>query len=471
MPPYFPVDRALKQGSSTPVQDLVNNLINISNNREQEARRKRLEERQSRLDAMNAEEVARQQQLKDFEVGQQAELLKVLPDLIKSSAEAQSMLTAEPGAVPSEQAKAIMKTGPDGQKETRFEGPVPEVLDQMKAGFKGRELMSNEPVDTLDQTLPVTPQGTPDAIPLAPTSPAPEVAPHQQPYERGYGDLNLFGIDEPVPFQNREEVLGRMQQEAMVSPSVLSALARAGRPGSTKGVIQVQAGDRIELRDPETLELLETVEKGIAPKSASAARDATAETMKSYTLMEDKNIEGKQYNAGQTVLLTNAEAKEMRNSISVGKTAEMRNMEYQAGAVAPAFDLMEQSLNNLEKTTESIGGKLKGILPGTDSYYAKDRFQKQAIALAGAIVARQAGEGSRLSDEDRRAYSKATTLVNDLILLPGGIKEARDRLTEARALIDEVQQRRSIAGTGAGIGTQSEVGSGAGTPDDPIVLE
>jgi hypothetical protein len=129
-----------------------------------------------------------------------------------------------------------------------------------------------------------------------------------------------------------------------------------------------------------------------------------------------------------------------------GPTAEARNMEIQGAAVDPAFETMLGALDALEQTMggdqPGIMDRAAGVLPGTDTYWAKDNFIKSARALAGAIVARQAGEGSRLSDEDRRAYSEAAAVVNNLILLPGGITEARRRLTEIRKLLANIQARR-----------------------------
>lgn len=131
--------------------------------------------------------------------------------------------------------------------------------------------------------------------------------------------------------------------------------------------------------------------------------------------------------------------------VGPGPTADQRNVEYQAAAVGPAFELVKASLDDFER---SIAGGLPGgpsaMIPGTDAYFAKSRFQDQAKALLGAITARQAGEGSRLSDEDRVAYSQASTLVNSAILLPGGVEEARERVLQAEKLLKTVQQRRVL---------------------------
>jgi hypothetical protein len=127
----------------------------------------------------------------------------------------------------------------------------------------------------------------------------------------------------------------------------------------------------------------------------------------------------------------------------------MRNTSFQAGAVEPAFDLVEQSLNDYKRKSKGVGS-VKQVIPGTNAYYAKDHYISQVKALLGAIVARQAGEGSRLSDEDRVAYSRAAGLVNESLMLPGGTAEARKRLNEARDLIRAVQQRRAISGAGSG---------------------
>lgn len=130
-------------------------------------------------------------------------------------------------------------------------------------------------------------------------------------------------------------------------------------------------------------------------------------------------------------------------------TAEMRNTEYQSGAVEPAFELVKQSLEGFKQAgAGGLPGAPSAMIPGTDAYYAMSRFRDQAKALLGAIVARQAGEGSRLSDEDRVAYSQAASLVNGAIMLPGGPEEAGARIEQARNLITTVMARRKQVGAG-----------------------
>jgi len=146
----------------------------------------------------------------------------------------------------------------------------------------------------------------------------------------------------------------------------------------------------------------------------------------------------------------------------------MRNVEYQSQAVEPAFALVQQSLDTLKQATEGFGSSVAGMIPGTDANWAKKHFQDQAKALLGAIVARQAGEGSRLSDEDRVAYSQASTIVNNTILLPGGVEDAQKRLSEAKQLIDTVIQRRRGGGVVAP-GTPS--GGGGVSPNVQRVLD
>jgi hypothetical protein len=153
--------------------------------------------------------------------------------------------------------------------------------------------------------------------------------------------------------------------------------------------------------------------------------------------------------SGEMVFASPQEIASSGGRLTPPPTAERRNLEYQAQAVQPAFDLVERSLDTLEQATSGIGGKIAGMVPGTSASYAKDRFIDQAKALLGAIVARQAGEGSRLSDEDRRAYSQAATLVNNLLLLPGGVQEARARLGDARNLLLDIDRRRGGRGAAA----------------------
>jgi hypothetical protein len=217
-----------------PVQTLVQTLVGMKERRNEAERRQRMEERLAEQDAMAAEDRAREMQAQDFEMQQKLEYMKTLPALIKASADAESMDMAPPA----EQAKAIVETGPDGKKKTQFEGPAMEVLEQLQTGFKGKkpelpQLPGTEmyapSIDRINpqdaQALPTTPEGLPSELPLVPSEAAPEVAPHQTPYERGTADLSLFGGSAQTPLENRDERLARLQQEAMVQPNVIAAMA------------------------------------------------------------------------------------------------------------------------------------------------------------------------------------------------------------------------------------------------------
>lgn len=129
-------------------------------------------------------------------------------------------------------------------------------------------------------------------------------------------------------------------------------------------------------------------------------------------------------------------------------TAEMRNTDYQAQALTPAFESMKESLNVLKGHIGGFTGAASAAIPGTDAYWAKSAFVDKTKALAGAITARMAGEGSRLSDEDRVAYSRASAIVDNMILLPGGVQEAERRLTEVQQLLEQIQARRNRAAGG-----------------------
>ena len=154
-------------------------------------------------------------------------------------------------------------------------------------------------------------------------------------------------------------------------------------------------------------------------------------------------------------------------NVGAGPTADQRNADTQAQAVEPAFELVQQSLNTLKKVADaSTFGTATGLVPGTDVAWAKSHFQDQAKALLGAIVARQAGEGSRLSDEDRVAYSHATAIVNNMLLLPGGIEEAQKRMDEVKALLANIIQRRR----GGGVTTMGAAPGGSVPPRTQIQL-
>lgn len=149
--------------------------------------------------------------------------------------------------------------------------------------------------------------------------------------------------------------------------------------------------------------------------------------------------------------------------VGPGPTAEQRNADTQSQAVEPAFDLVQQSLDSLKKASDaSMFGNAAGVVPGTDVNWAKKHFQEQAKAFLGAIVARQSGEGSRLSDEDRVAYSHAAAIVNDTLLLPGGIEEAQKRMTEVKALLTNIIQRRRVGGSMAPGGAPAQPAAPAG---------
>lgn len=172
-----------------------------------------------------------------------------------------------------------------------------------------------------------------------------------------------------------------------------------------------------------------------------SGRPAPAKAPKPYT---DKRT-------GSVVYLSDEQAMDAGKEgwLAPPPTSDMRNNAYQAGAIEPAFDLVSRSLDNFEKEQKG-SGLISQMIPGTAAFYAKDHYITQARALLGAIVARQAGEGSRLSDEDRVAYSQAAGLVNSTLSLPGGAAEARKRMNEARKLLDSIQSRRAISGAGAG---------------------
>lgn len=129
-------------------------------------------------------------------------------------------------------------------------------------------------------------------------------------------------------------------------------------------------------------------------------------------------------------------------------TAEMRNTDYQSQALTPAFESLKESLNVLKGVTGGFFDNAAAAIPGTGGYWAKDSFVTKAKAFAGAITARMAGEGSRLSDEDRVAYSKASAIVDNMILLPGGVQEAERRLNEVQQLLEGIQARRNRAAGG-----------------------
>lgn len=126
----------------------------------------------------------------------------------------------------------------------------------------------------------------------------------------------------------------------------------------------------------------------------------------------------------------------------LGRTAEQRNIEYHAGAVEPVFATVDEALKGLEDASGGPMGALPSAVPGTDAYWARRQYQDLAQNLLSTIVARQAGEGSRLSDQDRAAYAQAISVVRSTILLPGGVAQARKRLDLARKLLAEVESRR-----------------------------
>lgn len=144
-------------------------------------------------------------------------------------------------------------------------------------------------------------------------------------------------------------------------------------------------------------------------------------------------------------------------------TAEMRNTDYQSQALTPAFESMKQSLAVLKGFSGGMTGLASAAVPGTDAYWAKSAFVDKTKALAGAITARMAGEGSRLSDEDRVAYSRASAIVDNMILLPGGVEEAERRLTEVQQLLEEIQARRNRAAGGFDTARGTDAGGGAVT--------
>lgn len=240
MATFFPVHRDVarsRAGASTPLDDMVSKILTAKKGRDEQERLKRLEERQARLDQMAAEERARQMQMEDFEMQKQLAMLEKTPEMLKASAEAQSMATEAPPESPT--AKAVTETGPDGKKKTQFEGPAEEVLEQMKLGFKGRKRPLDEPTELIapeilqplpsPAAMPAMPEGLPPEVPLTPTEAPPLLAPGQEMPERRTADLSLFGAGEAEPVPMREEMLDMMREQAMAQPNVIAAMANVSK--------------------------------------------------------------------------------------------------------------------------------------------------------------------------------------------------------------------------------------------------
>lgn len=252
----------------------------------------------------------------------------------------------------------------------------------------------------------------------------------------------------------QEMDLAPAEQESQIE--LRSAQAESARAlGASRGVVKpvkavertVDLGNQIEYIYTDGTRELKP--KGAPPKAPGGAGDDGSFAANPFSVSD---------NQGNTRLAVRVKGGGYQfvdniggTPVAPGPTAEQRNVEYQAQAVAPALSLVEQSLNEFAQSIEGgLPGGPSAMIPGTNAYYAKTKFQEQAKALLGAIVARQAGEGSRLSDEDRKSYSAAATIVNNVITLPGGVDAARARLAEAKTLLDSIMTRRKM-GSGAAV--------------------
>lgn len=231
--------------------------------------------------------------------------------------------------------------------------------------------------------------------------------------------------------------LTRLRSEtALAQAEAARTRAEQGTPGTLRPVMN-DAGEITGFYDEKTGEIKTDVPSGLRTRPKAAAPQGTVRLV---------NTTDEQGNPIQRAVRL-----QEGQEFGPAPTAEMRNTEYQSGAVEPAFALVRASLDNFKKASEGgLPGAPSAMIPGTDAYFAKDHFTTQAKALLGAIVARQAGEGSRLSDEDRVAYSQAASLVNGALLLPGGPEEAEKRVNEAEKLILQVMERRKAIGAGRG---------------------
>ncbi len=146
-------------------------------------------------------------------------------------------------------------------------------------------------------------------------------------------------------------------------------------------------------------------------------------------------------------------------------TTEQVNTSAYESAVGPAFGRMRKSLERYKGARErgiggtGLGGGVMTAIPTSQANFALKAFVDQSKALA-ANTARLAGEGSRLSDEDRRAYAAFQSIVDELpfILNEGAVDEAFLRLDQAEELLGEIMTRRQAA--------QGRLPVGSGTAED-----
>ena len=158
----------------------------------------------------------------------------------------------------------------------------------------------------------------------------------------------------------------------------------------------------------------------------------------------------------------------------VKPTAEQINTSQFEGAVGPSFQRMRLSLDRFKTARgqgiggTGIGGGIAAAIPTTQANFAMRAFLEQSKALA-ANTARLAGEGSRLSDEDRQAYAAMQSIADEMpfILNEGAVDEAALRLDQAEQLLDEIMKRRQSVQGRPAVGT-GEGAAAAGVPSGVV---
>jgi len=311
-----------------------------------------------------------------------------------------------------------------------------------------------------------------------------------------YGDPNWR-------LTRRKAELGLEQQEALAQSAAEEAPIRRAKLGAETEKLQAETSDRRSLAEHRANQLRTSIAvqqlRGEQDKAAlldparaqkieaeittMEARQRLADAQAQYYLERDRGGGGggavvrvfsgyDQRGAPQETFVPRGAA--VGQNFPVKPTAEQINTSQFEGAVGPSFQRMRLSLDRFKTARgqgiggTGIGGGIAAAIPTTQANFAMRAFLEQSKALA-ASTARLAGEGSRLSDEDRQAYAAMQSIADEMpfILNEGAVDEAALRLDQAEQLLDEIMKRRQSVQGRPAVGT-GEGAAAAGVPSGVV---
>lgn len=144
------------------------------------------------------------------------------------------------------------------------------------------------------------------------------------------------------------------------------------------------------------------------------------------------------------------------------RTADQKNAERYDVVVPSTIDMLQTNLDKikgLQKENWFPGqGMVAGILPGTDSYRAKENYKRLLIGMA-ATLGRAQGD-NRITDADRPVYADMAGVANMLVMTDAGSELAQDLLDQLKIMHTKLSTARKQAQRPQGANAVSPPGGG-----------